>query len=159
MKCHDDNTIILQNLQRGSNMSAQFSLKRLPAVVFICLYVLTLLVAPASAVLVATDTINTHPVMLDSSGTIISWVPQQDQAYTTVVANAWNYLLNTVPTDPTNQKPDYYSYSYLNPDTQQSVGWPHNPAGLYSMFIESAMEWYQFSGDARVLQFARNVAD
>lgn len=104
-------------------------------------------------------TINTHTVMVDSSGNIVSWVPQQDQAYAQVVANAWDYLLNKVPVDPANGKPDYYSYSYLNPDTQQAVGWPHNPAGLFSMLIESAIEYYQYSGDGRVLQFAQNLAD
>jgi len=107
----------------------------------------------------AGSTINTHAVVLDASGKILSWVPQQDQAYSTVVANAWNYLLNNVPSDPTNHMPNYYSYSYQDPDTQQSVGWPSDPGSLYSMLIESAMEWYQFSGDSRVLQFAQNIAN
>ena len=37
---------------------------------------------------------------------------------------------------------------------QVPVGWPHNPAGLYAMLIESAVGWYEYSGDARVLQVA-----
>ncbi|HUC20065.1 MAG TPA: Ig-like domain-containing protein, partial [Candidatus Polarisedimenticolaceae bacterium] len=66
-----------------------------------------------------------------------------------------------------NGKPAYYSYSYQDPDTQGPVGWPHNPAGLYGMLIESAVEYYQFSGDPPAssgllspqLQLAKNVAD
>jgi hypothetical protein len=107
----------------------------------------------------AATTLNTHTVVLDGSSKIVSWVSPQDQAYANVSELAWNYLLNSVPNDPSTGKPAYLSQSYLDPNTQQVANWPHNPAGLYSMLIESAAEYYQYSGDSRVLQLAKNVAD
>ena len=55
-------------------------------------------------------------------------------------------------------KPAYYSRSYINPNTQQMVDWPHNPAGLYGMLIESAVKYYGYSGNANVMQLANDVA-
>lgn len=102
------------------------------------------------------NTLNTHTVMVDDQNKIVSWVDDQNLAYDTVVKQAWDYLLNRVP----NQSglPGYYTTSYMDPNTQQLVGWPHNPAGLYAMLTESALEYYQYSGDARVMTLAQNVA-
>ncbi|HUC20789.1 MAG TPA: hypothetical protein VMR98_04830, partial [Candidatus Polarisedimenticolaceae bacterium] len=105
------------------------------------------------------STLNGHAVMVDGSNSIVSWVPNQDQAYDTVSSLAWNYLLNQVPNDPDTGRPAYMSQSYLNPDTQQMANWPSNPAGMNAMLIESAMEYYQYSGNAAVLQVARTIAD
>lgn len=103
-------------------------------------------------------TLNTHAVMVDDSNKIVSWVSEQDKAYDQVVNLAWNYLLHSVPT-AANGKPAYYSYSYMDPSTQQPVNWPHNPAGLYAMIIESAANYYAYSGNSEVLTLARGIAD
>lgn len=95
--------------------------------------------------------------MVDTSGKIVSWVPVLHTAYAEVCRLAWYYLLNTVP--QSNGKPAYYTHSYINPDTQALVGWPHNPAGLYAMLVESAIRYYQYSGDALVLTAAQAVID
>jgi hypothetical protein len=105
------------------------------------------------------QTLNGHAVMVDTANKIVSWVANQDQAYGTVSSLAWNYLLHQVPNDPSTGQPAYFSRSYLNPDTQAVVNWPSNPAGMNAMLIESAMEYYQYSGDSSVLQFAKNLAD
>ena len=89
----------------------------------------------------APATINGHHVVLDSSGKIIPWTPDPTQGYDQVMSLAWNYLLNSVPNDSRNAKPAYYSHSYIVPDTQEPSDWPHNPAGLYSMLIESALKY------------------
>jgi len=107
----------------------------------------------------AASTLNGHDVVLDGNGKIVSWVPQQDQAYSTVSSLAWNYLLNQVPKDPATGQPAYYSQSYLFPDNGQLGAWPSNPAGMNAMLIESAIEYYQYSGDSRVITLARNLAD
>ncbi|HSX34436.1 MAG TPA: Ig-like domain-containing protein [Candidatus Saccharimonadales bacterium] len=107
----------------------------------------------------ATSTLNGHEVVLDASGKIVPWVAQHDQAYSTVSSLAWDYLLNKVPRDPATGQPAYYSQSYLFPDNGQLGGWPSNPAGMNAMLIESAIEYYQYSGDSRVITFARNIAD
>lgn len=106
----------------------------------------------------APSTINGHDVVLDRSGKIIPWTPEPTQGYDHVLNLSWRYLLNGVPSDSRNGKPVYYSYSYINPDTQEPVDWPHNPAGLYGMLIESALQYYGYSGDVATVRMAENVA-
>nr|WP_281720726.1 hypothetical protein [Nitrosomonas nitrosa] len=106
----------------------------------------------------APATINGHDVVLDGSGKIIPWTPDPTQGYDHVMSLAWNYLVDSVPNDNQNGKPAYYSHSYMNPDTQEAVDWPHNPAGLYSMLIESALKYYGYSGDTLPVRIAENVA-
>ena len=129
--------------------------------VFVALLAVGLVSAPGSARADrgAGYTLNMHDVILDDSGKLVSWIPERDRAYSSVAALAWDYLLTKVPNDPINGQPAYLSHSYLNTDTQEVTGWPHNPAGLYAMLIESAARYYQFSGDARVITLARRVAD
>lgn len=103
------------------------------------------------------DVLNGHAVVLDASGKIIPWTKEPGQAYGHVMDLAWDYLLNRVPT-ASNGKPCYYSYSYLLPDTQQPYPWPHNPAGLYGMLIESALKYYGYSGNIGPMNIARDVA-
>lgn len=110
-----------------------------------------------SAQVAAADTLNGHTVVLDSSGKIVPWTTDPSLGYDTVVNLAWDYMLNKVP-NASNGKPGYYSYSYMNPDTQQLQTWPHNPAGLYGMLTESALKYYQYSGNRAVVTVAENVA-
>jgi hypothetical protein len=102
--------------------------------------------------------LNTHTVFAYPAGKIVPWTTNPTDGYSTVVEAAWNYLLNSVPNDPSTGKPAYYSRSYLNPNTQQVVDWPHNPAGLFGMLIESAIKYYNYSGNAGVMQLAEAVA-
>ncbi len=103
-------------------------------------------------------TLNTHTVFAYPAGKIVPWTPNPSDGYNTVVNLAWNYLLTAVPNDPLTGKPAYYSRSYLDPNTQQVVNWDHNPAGLYSMLIESGLKYYAYSGNANVMQLAIDVA-
>jgi glutamine amidotransferase PdxT len=103
-------------------------------------------------------TLNGHTVMAYPTGKIIPWTPNPADGYITVVASAWNYLLNSVPNDPSTGKAAYYSRSYMDPNTQLVVDWPHNPAGLYSMLTESAIKYYNYSANSNVMQLAENVA-
>ncbi|MFI5129379.1 MAG: T9SS type A sorting domain-containing protein [Chitinophagales bacterium] len=102
--------------------------------------------------------LNTHTVFAYPSGKIVAWTPNPTDGYTSVVASAWNYLLNSVPNDPSTGKPAYYSRSYLNPSTQQVVNWDHNPAGLYGMLTESAIKYFGYSANSGVMQLANDVA-
>lgn len=104
------------------------------------------------------DALNDHTVILDESGKIIPWTEEPGQAYGHVMDIAWDYMLNRVPSDSTNGKPTYYSYSYLLPDSQQPYPWPHNPAGSYGMLIESAVKYYGYSGNLGPMRLAQNVA-
>ena len=111
---------------------------------------------PQSAV--AASTLNGHPVALDQYGRVIPWTSTPGDGYGQVIDSAWRYLLGSVPNDSSNGKPAYFSHSYLDPDTQVPAGWPHNPAGLYAMLIESALKYYAYSGDAAPVALAKNVA-
>jgi len=102
--------------------------------------------------------LNGHTVFAYPSGKVVPWTTNPTDGYQTVVTSAWNYLLNTVPNDPSTGKPAYYSRSYINPTTQQMVDWPHNPAGLFGMLIESAIKYYNYSANTSVMQLAEAVA-
>ena len=116
------------------------------------------MVVLSSVWLKAPAPINGHDVVLDGSGKIVPWTPDPTQGYDRVMSLAWNYLLNSVPSNSQNGKPAYYSHSYLKPDTQEPVDWPHNPAGLYSMLIESALKYYGYSGNILPVRIAEQVA-
>lgn len=102
--------------------------------------------------------LNQRTVIAYPSNKIIPWTSNPINGYDTVMYLAWNYLLNTVPNDPSTGKPAYYSRSYIDPNTQAMINWPHNPAGLYGMLTESALKYYGYSGNANVMQLASNVA-
>jgi hypothetical protein len=103
-------------------------------------------------------TLNGHTVLAYPNGKIIPWTPNPSEGYHTVMNLSWDYLLNSVPNDPATGKPAYYSRSLLDPSNQSVVNWPHNPAGLYGMLVESALKYYHYSGNANVMQLAVNVA-
>ena len=107
----------------------------------------------------AATSINGHSVVTDGDGKIVSWLPNQNLAYDAATALAWNYLLKTVPADPATGAPAYLSQSYLNPDTQAMAGWPNNPAGMQAMLIESAIEYYKYSGNSAVLGLVQTMAN
>ncbi len=100
--------------------------------------------------------LNTHAVALDVGGKIIPWNSSGSNAYDGVVRNSWNYLLNNVPTEANGLKA-YLSYAFLNPDTQEVGTSPHDPGSLYSMLTESAISWYQYSGDSAPLNLAQSL--
>ena len=87
---------------------------------------LTQIVAPERAF--AATSLNGHPVVTDSAGRIVPWTSDPAAGFGTVIDKAWDYLLNRVPSDPVTGRPAFFSQSYINPDTQQMAGWPHNPA-------------------------------
>lgn len=126
--------------------------------VYKCMVAILAVLVVLPAPLAHAASVNSHTVILDANGKIIPWTANPGDGYHTVVTSAWNYLLNSVPNDPSTGKPAYYSQSYLNPDTQTIAGWPHNPAGLYAMLTESALKYYAYSGDSAPVTLAQNVA-
>ncbi|HEV3484209.1 MAG TPA: Ig-like domain-containing protein, partial [Vicinamibacterales bacterium] len=112
---------------------------------------------PAPPSVVALGTLNGHTVFGDESHAIVSWLPQ-DSAYGTAAEIAWDFLLNRVPLDR-NGLPAYLTNSYLLIGSLAPSGWMHNPAHLYASVIESALAYYAYSGDARVITLARSMAD
>ncbi len=104
------------------------------------------------------ETFNSHTVVLDSRGKLLSWSQPQDRAYGAVVKLAWDYLLNRVPVEPNGLR-TYYTYCCLDPEKMHGTAWPHNPAGLYAMLAVSASSYYAYSGDRRVVDLVRGLLD
>ena len=127
-------------------------------IVAVILGILQFLLLGLNAGVVQAATLNGHTVILDSNSKIIPWTPNPADGYDHVVTIAWDYFLNRVPNDPSTGKPAYFSQSYLYPDSQEMANWPHNPAGLYAMLIESALKYYAYSGTLAAVQKAEELA-
>ena len=102
--------------------------------------------------------LNGHSVVLDPQGNLLSWVRPQEQAYDRVVKLAWDFICHKVPAESNGLK-SYLTHSTFDPATLQGTDWPHNPAGLYAMFVDSALAYYAYSGDRAVLDRVREMLD
>lgn len=102
--------------------------------------------------------INGHTVVLDSQGKLLSWVARQERAYDHVVKLGWNFILNKVPQE-SNGLRAYLTHSTFDPSTLHGTDWPHHPAGLYAMFVDSGLAYYAYSGDSIVLDRVREMLD
>lgn len=103
-------------------------------------------------------TIVGHPVRLDASGKLLSWVSTDDAPYAAVSQLAWRALETKFPVQD-NGLETWLAYSRFDPDTFGGVNWPHNPAGLYAMLTDSAVLWYAFSGDRAAIDVVRKALD
>jgi hypothetical protein len=103
-------------------------------------------------------TLNGHTVAGDGSNKLISWLGPSDTAYETAVEIAWDFLLNRVPNDSHGLEA-YYTHSYLHSGSLDPSGWENNPADKNAGVIESALYYYAYSGDERVITLARQMVD
>ena len=90
-----------------------------------------------------------HAVRLDRQRDLLAW-PPGDAPYARVAGLAWRALEARFPVED-NGLPTWLGYSRFDPETLDGIAWPHNPAGFYAMLTDSAVLWYQFSGDAAAL--------
>jgi hypothetical protein len=118
--------------------------------------------------------LNGHPVLLDSTGTLISWLPQTGW-FDQVITRAWGFLaqvpqaVQAAPFDSAipivggdgQPHPAFYFYSFFIVGSVpfQPAPYKHNPAGLYSMIIDSALAYYPYSGDAGAIGLATKALD
>ena len=96
--------------------------------------------------------------VLDPQGKLLSWVKPQEQAYNRVVKMAWHFICDNVPAESNGLK-SYLTHSTFDPATLRGTDWPHNPAGLYAMFVDSALAYYAYSGHQVVLDRVREMLD
>jgi hypothetical protein len=94
-----------------------------------------------------------HSVRLDGEGKIVPWT-----RYGNVARLAWTALETRFPPQD-NGLPTFMAYSRFDPDEFWGVSWPHNPAGLYAMLTDSAVLWYQYSGDDAAIALVRRALD
>jgi hypothetical protein len=106
----------------------------------------------------AVPTLAGHPVVLDGSGKLLSWVDPQDQAYGTVVRLAWERLLTGFPIEE-NGLPTWLTYCCFDGETLRGQPWPHNPACVYAGLVHGAAAYHAFSGDRRVIDLVRRALD
>lgn len=118
---------------------------------------LALWLALAVGGLAEADTLADHPVVLDASGALLSWAPQE-LAYDRVLHLGWSYLETKVPTQE-GGLPAYFTHSIFDGATGLGGDYLHAPAGLAAMMIESATRWYAYSGDDQAVALVRRLAD
>jgi len=108
--------------------------------------------APKTASTKPIHKMNRHRVLLDAEGKILPWT-----SYDEVARLAFRGLA-AFPRQP-NGLPTWYSHSRFEPETLAGVTWPHNPAGLNAMLVDSAIGWYAFSGDRSIIELVRGSLD
>jgi hypothetical protein len=98
-----------------------------------------------------------HVLVLDADRRLLSW-SSADSPYAEVARLA----AETFATKFGVEEPvveTWLAWSRFDPETFAGVNWPHNPAGLYAMLMDSATLWYAFSGDRRLLEDALKALD
>lgn len=121
--------------------------------------------------------IDQHAARCDVTGKLVSWAPVtfHDYAYDWILAlsNNWFLALPNVTLAPSAgatsglvQKPAYYGHSYLCSGVDPGCGtpggpsyWPHNPAGLYAMGVESALAYSAYLGSTQTLGVVLGLLD
>lgn len=105
---------------------------------------------------------NTHRVILDSQGKIISWSVPAELAYDNFLRLRWNFIKTKVPNcpgpPPRSSYPQYYFYcafrnknGVLEPDT-----WMNDVGEKIPNWFESARLYYAYTGDASVMKIVRD---
>lgn len=128
----------------------------------------------AGASLDSPAVLNGHPVALDDTGMLISWLPATGW-FDQVITRAWRFLaqvpegVQAAPFDSAvpilggdgETHPAFYFYSYFVVGSMpfEPAPYKHNPAGLYSMIVDSALAYYAYSGDAEAIGLATKVVD
>lgn len=98
-----------------------------------------------------------HLVRVDPRGHLLSW-STSDSPYGEIARLAFHALESDFQ-PPDGAPPVWLGYSRFDPDTFEGIAWPHNPAGLYAMLVDSAVLWFQFSGDHGAIDLARTAVD
>lgn len=106
-------------------------------------------------------TIAAHAIRVDSSRKLLSW-SREDSPYAHVSRLAWTAFetkFSPVAREDGGALETWLSSSRFDPETFEGLSWPHNPAGLYAMLVDSALRWYAFSGDDDAVTVARRAVD
>jgi hypothetical protein len=103
--------------------------------------------------------INGRPVVFDSDGGIEAWGGPPERAYAQTMLAAWQYLA-TFPKQP-NGLETYFTHATFDPATGAgNFGASlHHAAGVFSMFTDSAVGVYTFTGDPRAKTLVTKVLD
>jgi hypothetical protein len=97
-----------------------------------------------------------HAVRVDAARELLPWL--EGAPYAEVAGLAWSALESKF-TPVGGGIETWLGFSRFDPETFDGIAWPHNPAGLYAMLVDSARLWYAFSGDGAALELARKALD
>jgi hypothetical protein len=81
-----------------------------------------------------------HTLKLDAEQSIESWLPQRSAHHDLVVRSM--AFLDEVGTDPKNGLPVYFTHGQL-----PVRNYPHNPASLFTQWVDVALRLYAYSGN------------
>ena len=107
------------------------------------------------------DVLDTHTVVLDEQGLLLSWVTPQDRAYAEATRLSANFIVGAMsgPIDGANGLPAIFTHSEYDPDTFEGSDWPNNPAGKNAMLADGMLAYYAFSGDSAAISAVRSLLD
>ncbi|MGA2448294.1 MAG: hypothetical protein ABTD50_06450 [Polyangiaceae bacterium] len=98
-----------------------------------------------------------HAIVLDADRRLLSW-SNADSPYAEVARLAADAFVTRFAVQESGVE-TWLAWSRFDPESFEGVNWPHNPAGLYAMVMDSATLWYAFSGDHRLLDAALKGLD
>jgi poly(3-hydroxybutyrate) depolymerase len=95
-----------------------------------------------------------HDAVLDGDGKLLAWYrPGAGLGYDRVLRLGWNFIERRIPAKV------YLAYAVFDGTTLQGRYWQHNPAFLFSSFVDSLVAWYPYSGDRRAISTVRRMLD
>ncbi len=128
-------------------------------VLFLPVYIQAQLVQRSSM-----DTILGHKIIKDKNGIILPWYKPnvEGAAYIEVSRLASEFMINSVPNDPTTGLPFYLVTCcfYKGEGKLIPEAWPHNPACVYAGSVQSfAIDYRNYTGDDRYIELVRLMLD
>jgi len=94
-----------------------------------------------------------HQPVLDKQGKLLPWTD-----YDRVIHLAMGFIENC-PRDSVTGLPWYEQYCDFRWKEMLPDQWPHNPAGLYGMMIETIIRYYPYTGEQKWIELARHPLD
>ena len=91
-----------------------------------------------------------HPLRLDSAGNIETWLPPAT-AHHDLVTQAMAFL-DKIGDDPTNGLPLYLTHGQI-----PLMDYPHNPASLFTQWVDIALRLYAYNGNTSWVEKAEGM--
>jgi len=99
------------------------------------------------------EEIRFHTPVLDDAGGLLPWTSYDD-----CIRTAMGFV-QSCPTDETTGFPWYMQYSCFHYQNMTPLPWPHNPAGLYAMMVETLVRYWPYTGERDWIDFIRRPLD
>jgi len=94
-----------------------------------------------------------HKPVLDGQGKLLPWTD-----YDHLIRLAMGFI-EDCPRDKVTGLPWYEQYCDFRYENMEPDRWPHNPAGLYGMMVETVTRYYGYTGERKWIELARHPLD